>query len=109
MLLLRLLVHPDLERAKALFVENCAPCHGEQGRGDGPAVNDNMKDVWGRVIRPRNMTAGRRYRKTGWRTRDVARVIVLGIGGTPMPKTKLEDARDLWALARYVQFLSGED
>ena len=48
------------------------------------------------------------WRKTGWRARDVARVITLGIGGTPMPPTKFEDAHELWALVRYVQFLSGE-
>ena len=98
----------DRALGRALFEKNCAQCHGEQGRGDGTAVTADMKDIWGRVIRPRDLQAGRRYRKTGWRTRDIARVIVLGIGGTPMPKTKLSDARELWALARYVRFLSGE-
>ena len=98
----------DRMLGRALFVKNCVVCHGEQGRGDGRAATKDMKDAWGRMIQPRDLRAGRRYRKTGWRTRDIARVIVLGIGGTPMPKTVLNDASELWALARYVRFLSGE-
>jgi mono/diheme cytochrome c family protein len=27
-----------LADAKALYVANCAPCHGDKGRGDGPAA-----------------------------------------------------------------------
>lgn len=93
----------DEQRGRALFEQHCSKCHGPQGRGDGPAADENMKDVWGRAIQPRDLAAGRRFRKTGWRKRDIARVIVLGIGGTPMPRTKFEDAHELWALARYVE------
>ena len=99
----------DRELGRGLYEKNCAMCHGPEGRGDGTAATDAMKDRWGNVIRPRNFRAGRRFRKSGWRTRDTARVILLGIGGTPMPKTELKNPRELWALARYVQFLSGDD
>ncbi|MHC4953612.1 MAG: c-type cytochrome [Planctomycetota bacterium] len=98
----------DRALGRALFEKHCVQCHGREGRGDGTAATEQMKDNWGRVIRPRDMRAGRRYRKAGWRTRDVARVISLGIPGTPMPRSDLESARELWALARFVQFLSGE-
>ncbi|HAL80881.1 MAG TPA: hypothetical protein DCO83_00530, partial [Mucilaginibacter sp.] len=27
-----------LKEAKTLYVTNCAPCHGEKGKGDGPAA-----------------------------------------------------------------------
>jgi mono/diheme cytochrome c family protein len=29
-------VQADTERGKRLYRENCAPCHGESGKGDGP-------------------------------------------------------------------------
>lgn len=40
----------DLAKGKAIFIEKCAPCHGQQGKGDGPA---------GKVLhhpKPRNQT-----------------------------------------------------
>ncbi|PZP51501.1 MAG: cytochrome C, partial [Azospira oryzae] len=30
---------PDLSRARTLYAEQCAGCHGAQGRGDGPAAS----------------------------------------------------------------------
>jgi cytochrome c553 len=38
-----------VERGKATYRESCAPCHGESGRGNGPAA-DAMKN------RPTNLT-----------------------------------------------------
>ena len=28
----------DLERGKQVFIDRCAPCHGDHGAGDGPAA-----------------------------------------------------------------------
>ena len=33
------LTSPDLARAKELFKQNCALCHGDTGRGDGWQVD----------------------------------------------------------------------
>lgn len=31
-------VHKGLAEAKTLYVANCSPCHGDQGKGNGPAA-----------------------------------------------------------------------
>ncbi len=33
-------VRPDPQRAARLFAENCTPCHGARGNGDGPRAKD---------------------------------------------------------------------
>ena len=43
-------VRLDVEQGKALFVTNCAMCHGDAGRGDG-AVLDTMREVYGYQIK----------------------------------------------------------
>jgi len=38
----------DAEAGKAIFVQNCASCHGETGKGDGPvgqALNPKPRDL----------------------------------------------------------------
>lgn len=34
------LPEPELPTGRALFMENCAACHGADGRGDGPLAQD---------------------------------------------------------------------
>lgn len=44
----------DLEKGKTLFEQRCASCHGNEGKGDGPAAQGfpaNMK--------PRNLAEGK--------------------------------------------------
>jgi mono/diheme cytochrome c family protein len=52
-----------VDRGKATFQESCAACHGESGKGDGPA-SDAMKR------RPTNLTTLARQ-KGGFRASDV--------------------------------------
>lgn len=109
-----------IARGRELFLDvkkgNCAQCHGEGGRGDGPAsytlgpdgARVSIVDEWGHPIRPRDLVEGK-FR--GGRTPvDVFRRIYAGINGTPMPG--LGDVRDasgaplcsddeLWDLAFY--------
>lgn len=33
-------IEPSLARGREIWIKDCASCHGDQGRGDGPAVKD---------------------------------------------------------------------
>lgn len=83
----------------------CFECHGETGRGDGPAaptlVNDDKLP-----IAATDLTQAARF-KNGSRPEDVYRTLVTGLNGTPMPSyaDSLEPAQ-IWDLAYYVLSLS---
>lgn len=103
---------------------NCVQCHGEQGKGDGPAafkINARGKrelaylDDWGYPIAPRDLSAG--IYRGGSRPIDIYRRIYAGINGGPMPGLgETKDAQgerllsdtDLWALVHYVRSLAEE-
>lgn len=105
----------SVARGRQLFKSNtykCASCHGDSGKGDGPSALD-QKDNWGNPSRPRDLTKGWSFRKSGWRTEDTVRVILYGINGTPMPANLYaletsEGMRDVWDMARFIdQLMSG--
>ncbi len=62
---------------------DCAKCHGESGRGDGPAAADLDPDIWGNPQKPFDFTTGRL--KGGPDVEDVYRTFMTGVGGTAMP------------------------
>jgi cytochrome c oxidase cbb3-type subunit 2 len=105
----------SVARGRELFkgqTYNCASCHGDSGTGDGPSAAD-LKDEWGNPIRPRDLTKGWVFRKSGWRTEDTVRVILYGIPGTPMPANTAatetpEGIRDVWDIARYIDHLMSD-
>jgi high-affinity iron transporter len=86
-----------LARGAAVFRTACASCHGESGRGDGPAAR-------GMVPPPANLTdpvvMGAKSRV------DLYRQLLLGVAGTAMPafERTLADS-ERWAVAAYVQTL----
>jgi len=61
----------------------CWQCHGERGRGDGPAAK-GLKDDWGRRSRPGRFAANGKF-KCGGTRQDLYRTLHTGITGTPMP------------------------
>lgn len=87
----------SVARGQRLFVNAaktaCASCHGNDGRGDGPAVNDKKNDPPhqggdGLPNKPRDLTTGL-YKGGGEKERLYPRILH-GIPGTPMPPhTKL--------------------
>jgi mono/diheme cytochrome c family protein len=90
-------------RARELFADACASCHGPGGRGDG--AQEQFDDKWF-PTRPRDFTAG--VFKGDPRPESVYRRIVAGMPGTPMPMSDWAYPDDAWHLAHYVLSLSSE-
>lgn len=87
----------DASRAKgmAVYVKECASCHGNKGKGDGPAVKDLEK-------RPEDLTLSKTLNQT-----DGALFWKLTEGRKPMAsyeKTLSED--DRWHVINYLRTLA---
>lgn len=78
---------------------DCAQCHGQNGKGDGPSAKDLS-------IKPADFT--QRPLKNGPAVQDIFRTILTGFDGTPMPAYQfiLED-EEAWDLAYYIESLGG--
>ncbi len=91
-------------RARELFGQGCAPCHGETGRGDGA---QEQFDSQGRPTRPRDLTAG--VFKGTPEPAEVYRRIVAGLPGSPMPSSPYLHGDDAWHLTRLVLSMSSPE
>ncbi len=81
----------------------CARCHGDGGRGDGPASAE-LKDDLGRAVRAFDFTRGD-YRG-GSAPEDVYRTFMTGLDGTPMPSfVGSMTPEEAWALVAFVRTL----
>lgn len=96
----------SVDRGRAVFEANeCAKCHGDEGRGDGPASN-SLKDDWGNSIVPYDLTKG--HLKGGNTARDIYRVFMTGLSGTPMPSfSRSIEPPAAWDLVHYIESISG--
>jgi len=79
----------------------CGACHGDIGSTSG-ATAPELKDDWGRDIKPADLTQPWTFRGGATAT-DIYTRMKAGIDGTPMPSfaDAAKDA-DLWNLANYV-------
>lgn len=95
----------DLERGSALYARHCAVCHGDEGRGDGPAA-------YLLHPAPRNFASGRfRLVSTvnGVPTQgDLIATMRRGMPGSAMPPWEWLAEEDLWNLSLYVRHLALE-
>jgi len=88
---------PSLARGGQVYRENCASCHGDLGRGDGPAAV-------GLDPKPADLTDALELR--GASPLDFYHRVTIGVVGTAMPalETRLSPA-DRWAVAAYATLL----
>ena len=90
-----------LTRGEALFKQNCTSCHGDAGRGDGPAVATlNPK--------PRNFTTPDKWTR-GYRVTDIFTTVTTGVKGTGMAAFDFILPADRMALVHYVRSLGAFD
>jgi mono/diheme cytochrome c family protein len=86
-----------VERGKQLFEENCSQCHGQLGRGDGPAAATMNP-------RPRNFASAEGW-KNGYDMPGIFLTLSKGIPGTSMASFDYMSKKDRMALVHYVQSL----
>jgi mono/diheme cytochrome c family protein len=84
-------------RGKDLFTRNCTPCHGLQGRGDGPAAGTMNP-------RPRNLASPDGW-VNGYHAPGIYKTLSEGIRGTSMASFDYLSKKDRMALMQFVQSL----
>lgn len=87
---------PDLEAAKVVYLQNCAQCHGETGRGDGAGA-DTMQP---REPKPANFHD--RDLMAGLSPFKTFNTTTFGVEGTAMPNFSALDEEARWQVAFYV-------
>jgi mono/diheme cytochrome c family protein len=93
----------SIAEGKAMFTKMaCISCHGASGHGDGPSAATLVDDSQSK-IKPRDFSRPGVF-KSGYATKEIARTILTGFNGTPMPgfHGTVSEA-DAWKLAYYVE------
>jgi mono/diheme cytochrome c family protein len=93
----------QLAKGQAIFRQQCAPCHGADGRGDGEAA-------YLLYPRPRNLRTAQYKFVSTWEKvatdDDLFLTISRGIPGSAMPSWGHLPEADRWALVAYVKGLA---
>ena len=85
----------------------CAKCHGQQGRGDGPSAL-TLLDEWEFPTRPADLTMSWRFRG-GNAPEDLYRRFMAGLAGTPMPSIKESFPMDMEVEDIQIMIEDGEE
>lgn len=100
----------SIAKGKELFIDRCAECHGDEGRGDAAK---KLKTDWDERVWPRDLTKPWYYRY-GTDGEDIFRRISIGIPGTPMPsfadpenKKRLTE-EERWHVINYIKSIQKE-
>ncbi|MDA2933031.1 ethylbenzene dehydrogenase-related protein [Acidobacteria bacterium AH-259-D05] len=90
-------------RAHEIYLEVCAGCHGDTGKGDG---QEEQEDSEGFPTHPRDLTAG--IYKGSPTPEQVYFRIAAGLPGSPMPSHLALYGDDIWHLVNYVREMSSD-
>jgi mono/diheme cytochrome c family protein len=95
----------SIKRGKDVFTKSeCFKCHGEQGRGDGPAAA-SLTDNNNQPIHPFDFESGTRF-KCGTTNSDLFKIFMTGLDGTPMPSfSDVIKPAEAWDLVHYLRTL----
>ncbi len=94
-------------KGKKLFAVNCASCHGEKGKGDGPA-SVGLIDIWEHPIVPADLSGP--HHKSGDQPEDLFRTISTGLNGTPMIGFhEVLGPESIWDLVAFIESLAAND
>lgn len=89
----------SLERGRQVYEANCVACHGEQGRGDGPA---------GLALRPRPADF-RVHMAAGHTDQELFNWVSNGVEGTAMPAFRdTLSERERWDVINYIRTFAGQ-
>jgi mono/diheme cytochrome c family protein len=91
-------------RARELYDQGCAPCHGVAAKGDGQQDQFTTK---GLPTRPRDLTQG--IYKGDPSPEQVYWRLVAGLPGSPMPQSGYLHGDDAWHLVHFVRDLSSDE
>jgi len=96
----------DTENGRAVYAKmQCAKCHGDDGRGVGPAAAA-LLDSKGKYINTRDFTFATSYR-TGFSERELVRTMETGMNGTPMPSyTDIVSPKDQHDMVAYLMSMA---
>lgn len=88
-----------IEYGKGKYKISCAVCHGDSGKGDGPAgASLNPK--------PRDFVEGQWKKKNGGSAKEIFLTIRDGLPGTMMAPFKHIPVVDRWAMTHYIRSIS---
>jgi len=95
----------SLKHGKELFTKlECFKCHGDQGRGDGPAAAA-LTDNNSQPIHPYDFESGTRF-KCGTTNSDLYKIFMTGLDGTPMPSfADVLKPAEAWDLVHFLRTL----
>lgn len=86
---------------RQIYDKKCAPCHGAEGKGDGPgaaALDPKPRDFTRGLYKIRSTPSGMPPTDA-----DLFRIITDGMPGTSMPGWKVLPERDRWNLVAYLK------